>query len=38
LGPVTEGTRTFLFADLRDYTGFVERRGDQAAAALVAAY
>ncbi|HEV3097995.1 MAG TPA: AAA family ATPase [Candidatus Dormibacteraeota bacterium] len=35
---VTEGTRSFLFADLRDYTGFVERRGDQAAAALVAAY
>jgi class 3 adenylate cyclase len=36
--PLTEGTRSFLFADLRDYTGFVERRGDQAAAALVAAY
>jgi len=36
--PQTEGTRSFLFADLRDYTGFVERRGDQAAAALVAAY
>jgi class 3 adenylate cyclase len=35
---VTEGTRTFLFADLRDYTGFVERQGDQAAASLVAAY
>jgi len=36
--PIGEGTRTFLFADLRDYTGFVERRGDQAAAMLVAAY
>src|SRR2546428_2051744 len=35
---VTEATRTFLFADLRDYTGFVERNGDQAAATLVAAY
>ena len=33
-----EATRTFLFADLRDYTGFVERMGDQAAAALVGAY
>lgn len=31
-------TRTFLFADLRDFTGFVERRGDRAAAELVAAY
>jgi len=37
-GGVTEGTRTFLFADLRDYTAFVERQGDEAAAALVAAY
>ncbi len=37
-GGLTEGTRTFLFADLRDYTGFVERHGDRAAAALVAAY
>jgi len=37
-GGVTEGTRTFLFADLRDYTGFVERHGDRAAANLVAAY
>src|SRR3989454_3037211 len=35
---VTEATRTFLFADLRDYTGFVERNGDQAAATLVATY
>jgi class 3 adenylate cyclase len=31
-------TRTFLFADLRDYTSFVERRGDAAAAELIAAY
>ena len=37
-GGVTEGTRTFLFADLRGYTGFVERHGDRAAADLVAAY
>ena len=37
-GGVAQGTRTFLFADLRDYTGFVERRGDQAAAALLTAY
>ncbi len=37
-GGVAEGTRTFLFADLRDYTGFVERHGDQAAAVLVSAY
>ncbi|HKV31810.1 MAG TPA: AAA family ATPase [Candidatus Dormibacteraeota bacterium] len=37
-GWVTEGTRTFLFADLRDYTGFVERHGDRKAADLVAAY
>src|SRR2546428_5860176 len=35
---ITEGTRTFLFADLRDYTAFVERQGDRAAAELVAAY
>src|SRR2546430_4301750 len=27
-----------MFADLRDYTGFVERNGDQAAATLVATY
>src|SRR2546426_8209001 len=36
--PIPEATRTFLFADLRDYTGFVERHGDQAAATLVATY
>src|SRR2546426_7726148 len=35
---VIEATRTFLFADLRDYTGFVERQGDQAAATLVATF
>ncbi|TMB81750.1 MAG: adenylate/guanylate cyclase domain-containing protein, partial [Chloroflexi bacterium] len=38
LGPIAEATRTFLFADLRDYTGFVERQGDQAAAILVGTY
>ena len=31
-------TRTFLFSDLRDYTTFVERHGDSAAAALIADY
>ncbi len=31
-------TKTFLFADLRDYTSFVERHGDSAAGALVATY
>jgi len=30
--------RTFLFADLRDYTAFVEREGDRAAAGLIADY
>jgi len=30
--------RTFLFADLRDYTGFVESRGDAAASALIRAF
>ncbi len=34
----TRLTRTFLFADLRDYTSFVERHGDEAAAALIARY
>src|SRR5438094_145728 len=38
VGPIAEATRTFLFADLRDYTGFVERHGDQAAATLVGTY
>lgn len=28
-------TRLFLFADLRDYTQFVESRGDRAAAELL---
>ncbi len=37
-GSISEGTRTCLFADLRDYTGFVERHGERAAAAIVAAY
>lgn len=32
------GTKTFLFADLRDFTSFVERHGDAAAAALIADY
>jgi len=31
-------TRGFLFADLRDYTSFVETRGDDAAAALLGRY
>lgn len=31
-------TLTFLFADLRDYTSFVERHGDIAAAQLIADY
>jgi class 3 adenylate cyclase len=31
-------TRGFLFADLRGYTDFVERRGDRAAADLLARY
>ncbi len=32
------GTLSFLFADLRDYTAFVEAHGDAAAAALIADY
>jgi class 3 adenylate cyclase/streptogramin lyase len=32
------GTKGFLFCDLRGYTAFVERRGDQAAAELLATY
>lgn len=36
-GPVT-GTLSVLFADLRDYTAFVEAHGDAAASALVADY
>src|SRR5256885_1384161 len=31
-------TLTFLFADLRDYSAFVERRGDAAAAELIRDY
>ena len=31
----TGAVRAFLFADLRDYTAFVEREGDRAAAALI---
>src|SRR5918999_6294079 len=31
-------TNGFLFSDLRDYTRYVEQHGDQAAAALLAAY
>ena len=37
--PVVAGaTRTFMFADLREYTTFVERHGDDAAATLIAGY
>ncbi len=31
-------TRTFLFSDLRDFTSFVERNGDAAAAELIRTY
>ena len=31
-------TRTFLFSDLREYTAFVERHGDAAAATLITEY
>jgi class 3 adenylate cyclase len=31
-------THGFLFADLRDYTGYVEARGDRAGAALLERY
>ena len=34
----TATTHGFLFADLRDYTRFVEKRGDDAAAALLSRY
>jgi class 3 adenylate cyclase len=34
----TSRTNGFLFADLRDYTRYVESHGDQAAAALLEAY
>ncbi len=32
------GTLTFLFADLRDYTAFVEAHGDAAGTELIAEY
>lgn len=35
---VDTALRTFLFADLRDYTAFVEREGDRAAADLIRDY
>ncbi|MHB8630943.1 MAG: ATP-binding protein [Candidatus Limnocylindria bacterium] len=36
---MNDGTvRAFLFADLRDYTAFVEREGDRAAAELITNY
>jgi class 3 adenylate cyclase len=37
-GVPSEQTRGFLFADLRGYTDFVERRGDAAAAKLLERY
>jgi len=36
--PLASQTRGFLFADLREYTRFVESHGDQAAAELLARY
>jgi class 3 adenylate cyclase len=36
--PSSTRTHAFLFADLRDYTTFVERRGDRAATDLLRAY
>ena len=36
--PPRATTLTFLFADLRDYSAFVERRGDAAAAELIRDY
>ena len=36
--PASTRTHGFLFADLRDYTSFVERRGDAEAAELLRAY
>jgi class 3 adenylate cyclase len=35
---VHAGPRTFLFADLRGYTAYVEKHGDVSAAALLARY
>src|SRR3990172_4712072 len=37
-GVAPSRTNGFLFADLRDYTGYVESHGDQAAAVLLEAY
>ena len=37
-GAGAAGTNGFLFCDLRGYTAFVERHGDQAAAELLATY
>src|SRR5512135_1022486 len=34
----TAATRAFLFSDLRDYTSFVEAKGDAAAARLLREY
>ena len=36
--PRPAATTTFLFADLRGYTPYIEKHGDQAAEALIAAY
>ena len=36
--PASVGTRGFLFADLRDYTSYVDTHGDRAAAALLDRY
>lgn len=36
--PPSAGTKAFLFADLRDYTAFVESHGDAAAARLLTEY
>ncbi len=37
-GAQSAGTKGFLFCDLRGYTAFIERSGDQAAAELLAIY
>lgn len=34
----SSATKTFLFADLRDYTSFVEKQGDAAASEMIAEY
>ncbi len=38
MSQVSAGTKGFLFCDLRGYTAFIERSGDQAAAELLAVY